>query len=96
MLATHLAANLPEVCILYVRHEQPLRNIVHIASVMGRRTLVSLADVLGDADKVLIIELALTTVESCMVQRAAREVVVVTLTSRVGDERVYASVQECV
>ena len=64
---TYLDANLPQIWVADIRHEQALGNVVHVASVVRGRAPVALANVVRDALQVLVIQFAVTAVKTCVV-----------------------------
>jgi hypothetical protein len=84
---THLHSDLPKTSVVHRGHQQPLRNLVHVAGI-GRRTIsVSSSNGFGDffgASAIFLLKMS-CTVKECMV--SSREVVVHIIS--MGDESIW-------
>ena len=88
--AAYPDANLPQIRVLYRWHQQPLRNLVHVASVPLCRWLIPPRDILCNTCKVLVGELPLTPVKPCVVGDAPVHVVqVLAFVARFLQEAVF-------
>ena len=89
---TYLDADLPQIWVANIRHEQALGNVVHVASVMRGRTPIALANVVRDALQVLVVQFAVTAVKTRVVQRALSYIIFLSLATSLGKKAVYACI----
>ena len=89
---TYLDADLPQIRVANIGHEQALGNVVHVASIVRGRAPVTLANVVRDALQVLVVQFAVTAVEARMVQRALCYIIFLSLATSLSNKAVCACI----